>query len=849
MTGTFFGATEKKPIRKDERVSDRSIAPATTGAHQRQEWGWASSCQRIACSMLTTETPEEEKRRLSALRALGVLDTPPEPELDAITMLAADRFEAPIALISLVDEDRQWFKSRVGLEVEQTDRSVAFCGYTIQTDEVLAVLDARADARFCTNPLVTGEPSIRFYAGTPLILSSGERVGSLCVIDTEPHAKFSDRDCRSLRLMARQVVSHLELRRLRSVQRISQLIADTTTDAFVSTDGEGRVIYWNQGAERTFGFTAEEAVGAPLDLIVPPEHLGAHQAGLDRLRAGGGARLVGKTIEVPAVHKDGSRLMTELTLGMWRDPESGQPAGYASVMRDVSQRKMTEAKLADQIAAIEAAQEGISIADTSGIHHYMNEAFLRLFGLPPASVDIPWSHLIAPHDRDRVMEVLRGLPDGANWSDDVVGLTAEGVLLDLEVSLTRREQAIVGVVRDISVRRAEAREMAKLREQLLVAQRQEVIGELASGLAHDLGNLIAAISGSAALIQGFADSESSRHAARIEAAAADAASLINKMLSLGRRAPQYESHNACAVTRDVGDLLRASLPSDYRLAFEVDSAPVMITADRTELVQVLLNIGLNARDALRDSPLPTIILGVRRLDDAPEGVVLAQGTMPRGPIVHFSITDTGCGMSADEVRNIFLPFYTRKEKRGTGLGLAMVANIIAAVGGGIAVRTEQAKGTTFDIFWPLTPLPDVGGTVINFEGVVEGGLQGMTILLADDEPAVVETLAAMFEHAGAEVGPCIDPHDALDALTDDPDAWTVLVTDYDMPGMDGAELASAAREIRPDLPILLITALPDAARSRSQKGELFDAISGKLVNATGLVGAVHSAISNRRAKI
>ncbi len=800
--------------------------------------------------MLSQPTPANEKQRLAALRALGVLDTPAEEELDAITTLAADRFDAPIALISLVDDARQWFKSRYGLEAAETGRSVAFCGYTILADETLVVLDARLDPRFCDNPLVIGEPFIRFYAGAPLVLSGGDRVGTLCVIDSRPREAFSERDDRSLRLMARQVVNHLETRQLRSEQRISQLIADVTTDAFVCTAPDGQIIYWNHGAESVFGHSPGEALGRKLDIIVPPEHLGAHHAGMARMAAGGNPRLVGKTIEVPAVRSDGTRLMAELTLGMWADPKTGLPAGYASVMRDVSQRKVTEVKLAEQVAAIEAAQDGISIADLSGINHYMNQAFLSLFALPSNAADVPWSHLVPAHERDRFAdEIIRNLEDGGNWSGEIAGLGADGGLLDLEISLTRCDTAIVSVIRDISARRAEAREMARLREQLLVAQRQEMIGQLASGLAHDFNNLIASISGSAALIRASLSGETRRHAARVEAAAADAASLVDKMLSVGRRTPQYDAYDARSITRDVADLLRVSLPRGHSLQLDLDDKPVLLTADRTELVQVLLNLGLNARDALYDGERPEIKLGIRGLDRPPEGVELAIGKMPGGPLAQFYVEDSGCGMTADELRNIFAPFYTLKESSGgTGLGLTMVANIVAAVAGGISVRSTPGQGTRFDIYWPLAPMEKAASGIIEQGEDFDSTLIGTTILLVDDEPSVVETLSAMLEQSGAEVGPCIEPIDAIAALKDDPDAWSLLITDYDMPGMNGAELAASARALRPDLPILLVTALPDAARTRINEGELFDAVTGKLVTVSGLAAAARAAISHRQAK-
>lgn len=130
--------------------------------------------------------PDNEKERLTALRELLILDTPPEQRFDRITEFAASEFEVPIALISLVDENRQWFKSRVGIDICETSRDLAFCAHALHSTELLIVPDALEDERFCDNPFVTGPPHIRFYTGAPLVLSSGLIAGTLCLIDMQP---------------------------------------------------------------------------------------------------------------------------------------------------------------------------------------------------------------------------------------------------------------------------------------------------------------------------------------------------------------------------------------------------------------------------------------------------------------------------------------------------------------------------------------------------------------------------------------------------------------------------------------------------------------------------------------
>jgi GAF domain-containing protein len=167
----------------------------------------------------TTSAARAELERLAALTGLDVLNTPPEPEFDRIVKLAAKLFNVPIALISLVDADRQWFKAAVGLEVRETPRCFAFCDWAIRSPEVFVVLDARRDRRFASNPLVTDKPNVVFYAGAPLVLGQGEEIGTLCIIDHEPRAEFDAEARAILTDLAAFAVTALTLRHYRLQDR------------------------------------------------------------------------------------------------------------------------------------------------------------------------------------------------------------------------------------------------------------------------------------------------------------------------------------------------------------------------------------------------------------------------------------------------------------------------------------------------------------------------------------------------------------------------------------------------------------------------------------------------------
>jgi PAS domain S-box-containing protein len=724
----------------------------------------------------------------------------------------------------------------------------------------MVVLDAAADPRFAGNPLVTGDPHIRFYAGAPLVLASGHRIGTLCIIDPAPRAEFTAHEAEVLQLMAQQVVALLEGRQARQERRIAHLIAQTTTDAFVCADAHSRIILWNRAAEAMFGWSAAEALGQSLDLIIPGVHRKGHHNGVARLRAKGPSKLVGQTVEVPALAKDGREFPIELSLAMWSDEggDDGAPDGFAAIIRDISARKHAEAerigaeaRLARQVAAIEASDDGIALTDAEGNFRFMNRAHAAMFGYPDTAALIgqPWSMLYTSEEAHRINdEAMPVLFAVGQWRGETQGLKADGTLLEQDIALSLApDGGIVCVTRDVGDRRGLEREKARLREQLMLAQRQEVVGQLASGIAHDFNNLIAAISGTAEMLRQIEDNRVRHHALRIQTAASTAAGLVEKLLTLGRRVPHPKLVDLRGMLRNVRDLVEPSLTDPlHRIELAMPSAPIMLLTDDTELNQVLLNLVLNARDSLRLGETGRIKLEIRTGPLEPPAGQLAIGSLPTVPAVMIRVSDTGCGINPHEVSQIFEPFFTRKGEAGTGLGLAVVAGIIASNGGALAIESWPGAGTIFELFWPLqaqTGDPDAGHPE---RGLEAAGLAGKTVLVVDDSPAVVETLVAMLEDAGAEVGPCLDARDAVTAIKDDPGAWDMVITDYDMPGMNGAELARAARRVRPDLPILLLTALPRIHKLHQKQVGLFDGVLGKPASTAQLAVAAGAALMAAR---
>lgn len=291
-------------------------------------------------------SPEAEARRLAVLAEYQLLNSDQNEDLDRLTQLASRLFHTPIVLISLVDRDRQLFKSRVGLDVCETIRDISFCAHAIVADDIFVVSDALADPRFRENPLVLGRPFIRFYAGKPLVTPSGERLGTLCLIDDEPRDTFTPVDRANLTDIASLVMDRLEMRRLNHMRSISQArfenIAATSPDAIICSNTRGHITFWNHAAERLFGYSAAEVDGTPLDLIVPDSWRRIYDDELSRLKNGDQPRLAGQTIELSGLRRDGSEFPAELSLSAWRESDS---ISVGAIIRDITDRKQHESRL------------------------------------------------------------------------------------------------------------------------------------------------------------------------------------------------------------------------------------------------------------------------------------------------------------------------------------------------------------------------------------------------------------------------------------------------------------------------------------------------------------------------
>lgn len=290
--------------------------------------------------------PADEADRLQALSEYHVVDTPPEQDFDRLVGLAARLFGVPTVLISLLEQDRQFFKARIGFDPCETSRDVSFCAHAIMHDDIMIVPDAAVDPRFSSNPLVIGPPFIRFYAGKPLVSSKGTKLGTLCLIDTEPRTEFSSTDRKNLSDLAFLVMDRMEMRRLEYAKTISQArfenIAATSPDAIICSNAQREVTFWNRSAARLFGYSFAEISQLNSEVLVPDSWRPLYEREVEHLQRGEKLELADRTVELSGLRKDGTEFPAEFSLSTWNE---GSTTSVGCIVRDITERRHNEDRL------------------------------------------------------------------------------------------------------------------------------------------------------------------------------------------------------------------------------------------------------------------------------------------------------------------------------------------------------------------------------------------------------------------------------------------------------------------------------------------------------------------------
>ena len=579
-------------------------------------------------------------------------------------------------------------------------------------------------------------------------------------------------------------------------------------DAIFAVGRDFVVRTWNPAAEALFGYPAEEIVGRGVDLLIPDDRRADQREMILLMEAG--ARL--ERFRSRRRHHDGHWLQVTLTMSPLRD-ESGEMIGYTVIARAVSARERLESSFQ---ALLEAAPDAFLGVGDDGRVVLANTQAETLFGLarhgligkeidklltPPLAGDV-----VPPADDDP-----HGPRATAHRND------GKAVPVEVTVSILPTDDGRIrcAVVRDITERvRAQERflqlqaeaERAHVEAQLQRTQRLEGLGQLAGGVAHDFNNLIAVISNYATFIAETAAedglTEIATDAAQITKAAQRGADLTHQLLAFARREvvrPRPLSLND--VVTDIEQMLRRSIGEHITLDVRLEPGLPSITADPGQLDQVLVNLAVNARDAMPRGGTITIETHDQIVD---HDYAAGRPHLRIGRYVRLRVNDTGTGMPPEVIERAFEPFYTTKPAgKGTGLGLATVYGIITAAGGDLSIYSEPGRGTTFTILMPTTDAQPA-----EVEEPAEpppSDYRRGTILAVEDEPALRDVLRRILAGAGHEVLIAADGPAALILAQQHPGPIDVLLTDVVMPHMLGKDLADRFLALSPGACVLFMS--------------------------------------------
>ena len=498
----------------------------------------------------------------------------------------------------------------------------------------------------------------------------------------------------------------------------------------------------------------------------------------------------------------------------------GLPDGMIAVATDITERVRALAALqqaeANYRSIFENAVEGIFQSTPEGRYLAVNPALARMYGYENPEELLNVSNIASDIYADpAAREEFRRRVEG------------QGKVEGLEYEVRRRDGSLIwicentrvvhdsagrslyyeGTIQDITARKRAEMEKTRLESQLLHAQKMEAIGKLAGGIAHDFNNILSAVMGYTELsLQDLPPNSQIRaNLQQVLAAGRRAGDLVRQILAFSRR-DNAERHplSLGRIAREVLKLVNAALPAGISCTFQSEIGEDWVLADGTQLHQVLMNLCTNAGYAMRGC-------GGRlemRLDLGPPPASL---NLSSQPFVHLSVSDTGVGMSPEIAKRIFEPYFTTKPREeGTGLGLAVVHGIVTGHGGGLTVESEEGRGTTFDLWFPQVSPRD------SREPADKPMIAGTGRLLFVDDEETLEALAQKhLRRIGYRLTTRLDSREALATFRAQPDWFDAVVTDFEMPEINGVQLCQEVRKIRPGIPVFLCTGQMSALEAES----------------------------------
>jgi PAS domain S-box-containing protein len=600
--------------------------------------------------------------------------------------------------------------------------------------------------------------------------------------------------------------SFSEQQRYRERERLFSAVVESSNDAIITKKLDGTITGWNPAAERLFGYSALEAIGRHIDLIVPEDRLDELNDILTRV--GRGEAIVNH--ETARVARNGKRVNVALTVSPLR-ANSGEIIGASKIARDLTESKRTQAALTQEIEErqriFETSQDLILVTDTKGTFVQVSPSSMAILGIRPEEmIGRSATEFIHPDDLDSTRQEMRAARHGHLMRNfQTRYMHRDGHAVDLfwmgTWSEPVRRHFFVG--RDLTEKQAAE---AQFRQ----AQKMDAVGQLTGGVAHDFNNILTVITGTIGILADAVaqDPQLSAIARMIDDAAERGASLTKHLLAFARKQPlQPREIDVNTLVLETIKLLRPTLGEQIQISPQLaqDASPALV--DPNQLTTAVLNLSLNARDAMPSGGKLVVETANIYLD---EGYATMNQDVAVGNYVMVAVSDTGSGISPANLERVFDPFFTTKEVgKGTGLGLSMVFGFVKQSNGHIKIYSEVGHGTTVKIYLPrATGLPD---TVVEplASTSISGGNE--TILVVEDDRLVRRYVVTQIESLGYRTLEASRASEALEII-DGNGHIDLLFTDVIMPGsMNGRQLVDEALVRRPALKTLFTSGYTENA--------------------------------------
>jgi PAS domain S-box-containing protein len=599
-------------------------------------------------------------------------------------------------------------------------------------------------------------------------------------------------------------------------------VLDTAVDGIILMDAQGRVLMFNRACETLFGYRSEEVIGQNVKMLMPSPYREEHDRYIENYQSTGEKKIIGIGREVTGQRKDGSRFPMELSVG-----EAKESSGsiYVGTIRDLTAHKKAEREIREAAtrlkALVDTAVDGVIMMNGKGHIMMFNPACERMFGYAAEEVIGENVRMLMPspyrEEHDNYLENFHrtGERKIIGIGREVTGQRKDGAIFPMDLSVGEANQdgqlIFVGIIHDLTERK-------QTEAQLVQAQKMETVGQLSGGIAHDFNNLLTVVVGNAEVL-----SESLRARPDLQALA-DAivqagergAELTQRLLAFSRRQTlQPAEIDGNGLVKGMEKLLRRMLSETISIRTMLEPDLWTAYADPGQLENAILNLAINARDAMPDGGTLSITTANVPLDERYRDL---HPEVNPGEYVMVAVTDDGTGMAKEVLDHVFEPFFTTKEiGKGSGLGLSMVYGFVKQSNGHVAIYSEPGLGTTVRIYLPaITVTADKIPGLVPADALAETGREA--VLVAEDDPFVRSYAVTCLSGLGYKVIEAVDGREALNKLTDGTHA-DVLFTDVVMPGgINGWELAERARKLRPGLKVLLTSGY--ALETLAERGRL-----------------------------